>query len=134
MRYHFTPVRMAAIQKSGPHFRSLLKYTYFLLLIMTIFLYDYVNSWKLIEIVLFLVIIDLRHINMSFVTQTLLTGNVINRFFESNITNITMKRQSLKLNKGSLLNLRLLLLFTFCSIRFLFQPCIYYKHKISKII
>ena len=46
----------------------------------------------LIEIVLFLVIIDLRHINMSFVTQTLLTGDVINRFLESNTINITMKR------------------------------------------
>ena len=75
----------------GPHFRSLLKYT-FLLLIMTIFLHNHVNSWKLIEIVLFLVIIDLRHINMSFVTQTLLTGDVLNRFLESNTINITMKR------------------------------------------
>ena len=76
----------------GPHFRSLLKNTSFLLLIMTIFLHDHVNSWKLIEIVLFLVIIDLRHINMSFVTQTLLTGDVINRLLESNTINITMKR------------------------------------------
>ena len=59
---------------------------------MTIFLHDHVNSWKLIEIVLFLVIIDLRHINMSFVTQTLLTGDVLNRFLESNTINITMKR------------------------------------------
>ena len=59
----------------------------------------------------------------------------VDTFLESDTINITLwNSYRLKLIKGSLYNLWLLLLFTFCSVRFLFQLVYIINVKFSKMM
>ena len=72
---------------------------------------------------------------MPFVTQDVIDQKRINTFFfffeESDAINTVRSCQSLKSIQDSLYNLGLLS-FTCCSIRFLFQSCIYHKQKLLR--
>lgn len=60
------------------------------------------------------------------VANTLLTGDVATHFQRG--TELTSLSETVRAY-----NLRMSL-FTFCSVRFLFQLCVYYKYKIFKIL